>query len=336
MKDKIINIKNLTKVFEPPFYALKNINLSVKRGEIFGIIGMSGAGKSTLIRCLTSLEQPTNGSLTVLGKEFSALTKKQLRETRKKMGMIFQHFNLLSSRNALENVAFPLEIENITFDTRSQRALQLLDFVGLKGKEGLYPPQLSGGQQQRVGIARALANQPEILLCDEATSALDPHSTQAILDLLLGLNQTLGLTLVMITHEMEVIKKICTHVAVLEEGEIVEQGEVADLFAAPKHPTTQRFLQNLVHEVPSLMLPKSKDKELLRLCFRGKSASQPLISRLIREYKVEVNILLGAIDQLRSETIGNLVVELSGSEEEREKARHFLIEHHVSCEEIAS
>lgn len=333
MQQTILHIKNLTKQFGQAF-ALKRINLEIKRGEIFGIIGMSGAGKSTLIRCLTLLEKPTEGKIFLRDEEITSLSDKELRHFRKKIGMIFQHFNLFSSRNALENITYPLELDNVSYSARVERADELLDLVGLKGKEKNYPPELSGGEKQRVAIARALARFPDILFCDEATSALDPHSTQTTLELLLQLNRKLNLTIVLITHEMEVIKQICTRVAVLERGEIVELGKTADLFAAPKHPTTKRFLQNLAHTIPEHLLVKKENQELLRLSFTGKSASEPVISRLIREHAVEVNILLGGIDRLQSESIGNLVITLSGSAEERLKACQFLEKQGVIWEKI--
>lgn len=333
MEKAIIQIKNLTKYY-PPAYALKEIDLSVGPGEIFGIIGMSGAGKTTLIRCLTLLEEPTEGEIFIGGEELTSLSQRELRLARKKFGMIFQQFNLFSSRSVLDNVAYPLEIEGIALQERHTRARELLGLVGLRSKENKYPSQLSGGEKQRVAIARALANRPSVLLCDEATSALDPRTTHSILELLAELNEKLNLTILLITHEMDVIKQICTHVAVLEHGEIVEQGATAALFAHPKHPTTQRFLQNLTHEIPPYFVPEDPSKELLRLSFTGESAGQPIISRMIREFRVDVNILLGGIDVLKTETIGNLVIELSGESEERSKACHFLTTYGVGWERI--
>lgn len=331
MEKSIIQIQNLTKRFAST-YALKNVDFRVNAGEIFGIIGMSGAGKSTLIRCLTCLEKPTSGHIFLRGEELTALTGKELRAARRNMGMIFQQFNLFSSRTALDNVCYPLELAGISRKERHARAQELLEIVGLKGREEHYPAQLSGGEKQRVAIARALANSPSVLLCDEATSALDPRTTHSILKLLSELNQTLGLTIVFITHEMEVIKQICTHVAVLEHGEIVEQGTTLDLFSAPKHSTTKRFLQNLTHDIPAYLLPRGEGEEIIRLSFTGNSASQPIISRLIREFSVEVNILLGGIDVLKTGIVGNLVVALSGTAEERAKAHQFLETSGVQCE----
>src|ERR1700722_4443387 len=334
MQDTIIQIENLSKQFGAND-ALKGIDLTVRRGEIFGIIGMSGAGKTTLIRCLACLEKPSEGKVFLGEDELTALSEKELRLLRKKMGMIFQHFHLFSSRTAQENISYPLEIEGLSQNERQVRTHELITLVGLNGKEHHYPAQLSGGEKQRVAIARALARNPDVLLCDEATSALDPRTTHSILALLSQLNQAMALTIVLITHEMEVIKQICTHVAVLEHGEIVEQGRTVDLFSTPKHPTTKRFLQNLTHTIPEQILPKDRSQELLRLSFTGQSASRPLISRLIREYLVEVNILLGGIDVLREGIVGSLIVTLSGPQEERLKACQFLENNGVKWEKIA-
>ncbi len=333
----VIQIEELTKTFPgpddgPPVFALKDISLEVPKGEIFGIIGMSGAGKSTLIRCLTAIDRPTSGKVWIEGEEITLCTKKQLCCARKKIGMIFQHFNLFSSRTALENVLFPLEIAGAA---DKERARELLHLVGLEGKENVYPSQLSGGEKQRVAIARALAANPSVLLCDEAPSALDPLTTQNILELIQELNRTLGLTILMITHQMEVIKQICTQVAVLEHGEIVEKGPVEELFAHPTHPTTKRFLQNITHDIPEHLLPKEKDKELVHLSFKGESAKEPIISQMIRHCDVDVNILLGGIDRLQTATVGNLIVELSGVGEERRKARAYWEKAGVRCEVVS-
>ena len=314
--------------------ALQNINLSIGKGQVFGIIGTSGAGKSTLIKILTSLEEPTEGEIWIAGEEITSYTKKTLRVARKKTGVIFQHFNLFSSRTVLENVTYPLEIQGVALQEREKRAHEVLSFVGLAGKESDYPSALSGGQKQRVAIARALASNPEVLFCDEATSALDPQTTSQILSLLAELNKRLGITIVMITHQMQVIKEICTHMAVLEKGEIVEQGSVADLFALPQHPTTKRFLHNVIHDVPLKFIPKDKNIEVLRLCFRGEKSHEPIISQISKRFDVEINILLGAIDSLATETIGNLVIELIGPLAERQKARGYLEQKGIIISEV--
>lgn len=316
----MITVKNLTKKFNDSFYALKEIDFEVKKGEIFGIVGSSGAGKSTLMRCLTGLEVPDQGSITFDGKDLF----QDLRSARLQMGKVFQHFNLLSSRNALENVCFPLEISG-RFDG-GRRAFELLELVGLKDKAHHYPATLSGGEKQRVAIARALANSPKVLFSDEATSALDPKTTQTILELLLKINRELGLTIVMITHQMEVIKQVCSKVAVLDHGQIVESGDVSDLFATPKHPMTKRLLQGVSHE----FLPQGKN--LYRLTFKGKATGEPIISKLIKQHDIEVNILLGGIDALQTGIVGNLVVEITG--QDLQKALDFLALNQVRFEKI--
>ncbi len=329
--EDLVVVKNLKKRFQTTD-ALSNISLTVKRGEIYGIIGRSGAGKSTLIHCLTGLQSLTEGSVTIAGLEISSLTKKALCSARKKIGMVFQHFSLFASRTALENVLYPLEIDGRRCEKRGRELLRL---VGLEKSADLYPSQLSGGQKQRVAIARALAASPEVLLCDEPSSALDPETTSSLLELLAKLNQELGLTILLITHEMGVIKKICTHVAVLDEGTIVEEGSVLNLFARPKHPTTRRFLQNIVHDIPDHLFLKRENTELLRLCFIEGLAEKAVISQLAKTFPVDVNILLGAIDMLQEGRIGSLLIELSGQSEDRERARAFLEELKVIVEVVS-
>lgn len=331
----IVSIKKLSKTFSSPsglIYALKEISLSIRKKSVTGIIGGSGAGKSTLIRCLTGLEKPTEGGIWIGGSEISGLKGKPLRTARRKIGMVFQQFNLFSSRTAWQNVAYPLEISGISLTERKKKACELLELVGLPTQAYSFPAQLSGGQQQRVAIARALSSDPDLLLCDEATSSLDPRTTQSILELLLQLNQSLGLTILCVTHEMEVVKRICTDVVVLEQGEIVEEGAVESVFASPQHPTTRHFLQNLSHEVPLPLLAHRKGA-LVRLYFKGPAAEKPIISRLIKQFDIEVNILVGGIDCLRRSMVGNLLVELTGAPDSIEKARHFLQEEGVICEE---
>lgn len=334
MKKEIVRIKELSKVFPAPhpIFALKNINLSIEKGAIFGVIGGSGAGKSTLLRCLTGLDLYTSGEIWIEGE---LLCRKELLNRRRKMGMIFQHFNLFSFRNALENVMYPLEINHIPKVEAKKRARELLHLVGLSGKEEAYPTQMSGGEKQRVAIARALAHNPSILFSDESTSALDPPTKKAILSLLSDLNKKLGLTILLITHEMDVIKEICTDVAVFEKGEVIEQGKVEHLFAHPKHPTTKRFLNPFLQtEIPKHIFDKHEDKEFLCLYFKGESAKEPIISRLIKNFNVEVNILLGGIDALREKVVGHLFISLNGSFEERKQAHLFLEQQGVHFEVI--
>ena len=244
----MISLKAVSKKFntkQGQIVAVDGVNLDIKKGEIFGIIGYSGAGKSTLIRLLNGLEKPTGGKIIVNGQEITSISEAKLRQVRQKVSMIFQHFNLLWSRTVAENIAFPLEIAGVPKDKRADRVNELIELVGLEGRGDYYPSQLSGGQKQRVGIARALANRPEVLLCDEATSALDPETTDSILDLLVSINEKLGLTIVLITHEMQVIQKICNRVAVMEAGHVVEEGDVLEVFQNPKQPITKRFVSQV-------------------------------------------------------------------------------------------
>ena len=333
-----ISISNLTKRFRvhgSEFDAIKNVSFDVCKGDIFGIIGRSGAGKSTLLRCLATLEKPTQGQILFEGQDIVLMSESELRLFRHKIGMIFQHFNLLSSRTAAGNVAFPLEVQGMPPIQRERRVNEVLKVVGLKNKKDVYPARLSGGQKQRVGIARAIAGHPHVLLCDEATSALDPHTTQEILSLLKELNQRYGLTIILITHEMEVVKQICNKIAVMEGGQIVEAGSIAEIFADPKHPMTQQFLQKTVHEIPQQFLQSiSPTKTLVRLSFKGKEAAEPVISRIIKQYDVEVNILLGWIESLEGMLIGNLVIEISASEPNLKRAFQYLHEQKVHYEII--
>jgi len=335
----VIEIKGVYKEFKGKsnnVEALKNINMHIEQGDIFGIIGLSGAGKSTLVRCINRLEEPTKGEVFIKGKNIMALNSAELREMRKKIGMIFQHFNLLNSRTVAENIAYPMEIAKVPKEDREKRIDELLKLVELEEKRESYPSQLSGGQKQRVGIARALANHPDVLLCDEATSALDPKTTQSILKLLKKINETLGLTIVIITHEMEVIKQICTKVAVMEAGEVVESGPVPKVFAHPTHPITKSFVQNISHDIPVELLNRiDHNRQLFRLSFEGIKTSQPILSRMIKKYGVEANILLGGIDHLQQTFIGSLIIELIGEEGEIKKAVAFLQESDVECEVIS-
>jgi D-methionine transport system ATP-binding protein len=324
----IIEIKSVSKTYKHAgkiVHALDQATLTIEKGDIYGIIGLSGAGKSTLIRCLARLVQPSSGQILFHEMDIAELEGKRLRHFRKNIGMIFQHFNLLSSRTVAQNIAYPLEIANISKEEQNRRVHELLGLVGLEEKKDAYPLQLSGGEKQRVGIARALANHPQVLLCDEATSALDPKTTQEILELLKSINKNLDVTVVLITHEMEVIKRICHKVAVIEKGKIVEEGSVAHVFSDPKHPTTRHFLQSTSHEIPLEFFHEiSPHRKLLRLRFKGKAAGEPTISQIIKKFDVEANILLGWIDHLQSVFIGTLIIELLGHPESIEKALMYL------------
>ncbi|MDI3281110.1 MAG: methionine ABC transporter ATP-binding protein [Bacillota bacterium] len=317
----MIEVRQVSKVYQvggQPVVALRDVNLSVRRGEIYGIIGLSGAGKSTLVRCINMLERPQSGSILVDGVDITRLEGEELRAARRQIGMIFQNFNLLQSRTVAGNVAFPLEIAGVPQAEIKRRVSDLLELVGLTDKAKAYPAQLSGGQKQRVGIARALANQPKVLLSDEATSALDPQTTKSILRLLLDINQRLGLTIVLITHEMQVIKEICDSVAVIENGTIVESGPVWQVFTEPRTAAARNFLRGVITpELPPEVLERliaegGGENQILRLSFLGEQAGQPLISSLIRLFDVDVNILYGSIDHIKDIPFGTLIVEVKG------------------------
>ncbi|MFK4567340.1 methionine ABC transporter ATP-binding protein [Enterococcus sp. UD-01] len=320
--------------------AVNDVSLSVNQGDIYGIVGYSGAGKSTLVRLLNGLELPTDGEVIIQGQNVAKMTNSELRQFRKKIGMIFQHFNLLWSRTILENIMLPLELAKVPKKEREARAQELLALVGLEGRGDAYPSQLSGGQKQRVGIARALANNPEILLCDEATSALDPQTTDEVLDLLLEINKTLKLTIVLITHEMHVIRKICNKVAVMELGQIVEEGDVLQVFKHPQQAVTKRFVQQELE-------PEEDTKELLNelikenpaglvvtLQFKGDNANEPVISQAIRQFAVDINVVQGQVQQAKEGAFGTLTVMVTGASAEIEKALAFFNEKEVGLEVI--
>lgn len=334
----LIQLQSVSKTYKrakKTIFALKDISLSIDSQDIFGIIGLSGAGKSTLIRCLVRLIIPSSGKILFHGKDLVTMGKHELRSFRKKTGMIFQHFNLLSSRTVVENISYPLEIAGVPKETRASRIDELLHLTGLSEKKEAYPAQLSGGEKQRVGIARALANHPEVLFCDEATSALDPKTTKEILSLLETINKNLGVTIVLITHEMEVIKHICNKVAVMENGTIVEEGFAEKIFSEPAHPTTKRFLEKTTHELPEeLFPPLSANRKLLRLSFKGRVAGEPIISQLVRKFDVNANILLGWIDRLHTLFLGTLIIELSGNRDNINRALEYLQEKSVHYEII--
>ncbi|SFF90483.1 D-methionine transport system ATP-binding protein [Halobacillus alkaliphilus] len=328
----MISIKGLSKVFRTKHQevrAVDDLSLQIKKGEIYGVIGYSGAGKSTFIRLLNRLEDPTDGKVTIDDQELTSLNKGKLREARQEIGMIFQHFNLLWSRTVHDNIAFPLEIAGVPKSERTKRVNELIDLVGLSGRGNSYPSQLSGGQKQRVGIARALANKPKVLLCDEATSALDPETTDSILDLLVDINEKLGLTIVLITHEMHVIRKICHQVAVMEQGKIVEQGDVLDVFLYPKEKVTKKFVDQVMGDPErehSLQLIKDtyKTGEILRLHFVGENTNQALISEVSRKFVLDVNILHGKITQTQKGAYGTMFVQFLGEKEEITRAIEYI------------
>ncbi|HLR10226.1 MAG TPA: methionine ABC transporter ATP-binding protein [Sporosarcina sp.] len=313
------NVSKTFKVGNRKVEAVKNVSFTVKEGDIFGIIGFSGAGKSTLIRLVNALEKPTEGMISVNGTPLHTLKPKQLREVRRNIGMVFQNFNLFSSRTVEQNVAYPLKLAKMPKKERDQKVKELLQFVGLADKAKNYPEQLSGGQKQRVGIARALATDPELLLCDEATSALDPNTTRDILNLLKKVNRELGITILLITHEMQVIQSICNRVAVMELGEVIEKGEVFDTFTNPQHSTTKEFIFATEQVLPSEHLldewRAKGGKTLYRVIFKGESASDPVLSQVTREYGIDFNIIYGSIRELQQKFFGNLVVSFEGDEQ---------------------
>lgn len=341
----MITLSNVSKLFRTGngntdiIHAVNSVNLEINKGEIFGIIGYSGAGKSTLIRMLNGLETPTEGSVVVADNEVSKIKGQKLRKARQEISMIFQHFNLLWSRTVQENIAFPLEIAGMGKQERIARVNELIKLVGLEGREKAYPSQLSGGQKQRVGIARALANNPKVLLCDEATSALDPQTTDSILELLVEINQRLGLTIVLITHEMHVIRKICNRVAVMESGRVVEQGPVLEVFRNPKEQMTKRFVQQVTEpeetkETMDHLFERYPAGKVVQLTFVGDHAESPLITKLVRNFELEVNIVQGKISQTRSGSYGTLFIHLDGNEDEMLRAIEFLKAQQVGVEVI--
>jgi D-methionine transport system ATP-binding protein len=338
----LINLHSVRKVFQTKdgeVKAVDTVDLNIKEGEIYGIIGYSGAGKSTLIRMLNMLERPTSGSVTIGGKNMSELSSKHLREARQEISMIFQHFNLLWSRTVRENIAFPLEIAGVKKGELNKRVDELIQLVGLEGRGGSYPSQLSGGQKQRVGIARALANQPKVLLCDEATSALDPKTTDSILELLVEINKKLGLTIVLITHEMHVIRKICHRVAVMETGKVVEEGDVLSVFRHPAQSITKDFVKQVTEPEETVdtikqFVDEYPESKVVQLTFVGGRTGQPLITELIRSYEVDVNILQGKITQTQNGPYGTLFIQIKGSEPALAKAMEFLDSVQVEVEVI--
>lgn len=334
----MIEIKNLSKTFNSKsseVKALKNINLQINKGEIFGIIGLSGAGKSTLIRTINRLEEPTEGSIFIAGKDITKLDKTRLRDTRKEIGMIFQHFNLLSSRTVFQNIAFPLEINGYDKNYIEKRVNELLKVVELTDKKNAYPSQLSGGQKQRVAIARALANNPKILLCDEATSALDPKTTKAILNLLKKIQKEFNLTVVLITHQMEVIKEVCNRVAIIEAGKIIELNTVEEIFARPKTNTAKAFISHIHRSSEGeIIYPTTPGSTVIKLGYLGDSSKKPIISSLIRNFDIDINILSGDIDELQSTSVGNLLIQVMGNNEEKGKAFEWIKEQNIDLEVI--
>lgn len=303
MSETLIAVKNLVKEYGNGVRALDQIDLEIGRGDIFGIIGMSGAGKSTLVRCLNNLEKPTEGTVEIQGRELSKMKGRTLRKERQKISMIFQHFNLLMQKNVLDNICFPLEIAGVKKKQAKERARELLEIVGLSDKAKSYPAQLSGGQKQRVAIARALTNNPDILLCDEATSALDPQTTQSILELLQTINKEYGITIVIITHEMSVVQKICNKVAILEKGKLAEAGAVTKIFANPESAVAKKMLFGDEGETKEM-----KGKHLIRVVFSENSSFEPVIGNMILHFKQPVNILYADTKDIQGTATGEMIL----------------------------
>lgn len=340
----MIKINQVDKVFyqgTKEITALKNINLHISQGTIFGVIGSSGAGKSTLIRCVNMLEAPTTGSVIVDGVDLTTLSKSELSRARRNIGMIFQHFNLLSSRTVFENIALPLELAGVNKSEIDRKVTELLTLVGLADKRDTYPANLSGGQKQRVAIARALASDPKVLLCDEATSALDPATTQSILELLKEINRKLNITILLITHEMDVVKSICHEVAIIGDGELVEKGSVGEIFAHPKTELAHDFIRSTLDlSIPEdyqirLQTERSEGSyPLVRLEFTGATVDAPLVSQIARKFNIDVSILSSDLDYAGGVKFGMMVAELFGSEEDDNAAIEFLRKNNVKVEVI--
>ncbi len=341
----MIELEQISKTFADAgreVHAVNNVSLTIRNGDVFGIIGFSGAGKSTLVRCINLLERPTEGSVRIDGKELTRMPAKELRQARRKIGMIFQHFNLMPSRTIFGNVAYPLKGSGLRKDQIAEKVRKLLDLVGIADKENAYPSQLSGGQKQRVAIARALANDPDILLCDEATSALDPQTTKSILKLLERLNRELGITLVVITHEMAVVKEICNRVAVMDHGRVVEEGEVFSVFASPKEELTRSFIKTTsnLQKIEELIAAKSPvvalkpGERIVRLSYVERNASEPLISTMTKKYGVILNIIFADIEIVQNAPIGGTVGILSGPQDKMDEALEDLRSKNVGVEVI--
>jgi len=340
----MIEFKDLIKVYNSggkQVHALNNVNLKINKGEIYGVVGFSGAGKSSLIRCVNFLERPTSGKVIVDGHDLTALSEKQIREVKKNIGMVFQHFNLLNSKTVYANVAMPLVLSKAPKDQIKKRVAELLEFVGLGDKAEMYPDQLSGGQKQRVGIARALATQPSILLCDEATSALDPQTTSSILQLLKKINKDYNITILMITHEMSVIREICDRVAVMEAGKVIEEGTVFEVFSAPKTQTAQNFVSTVMHDqIPESILNMIENNHasnhIFRISFIGQSTGKPFLSQLAKKLDIDINVLFGSITELQGIPFGNLIVEIQGPDAEVKRALTYMQAKQISFKEVTS
>ncbi len=336
----MIQFKNISKHYQlkgQTLRALNQINLEIPEGSIFGIIGYSGAGKSTLIRLINLLERPSEGQVIVNGQDLTALDAKSLRQQRSNIGMIFQHFNLMQTKTVAANIEMPMQLLGWSKAEREKRLEELLDFIDLKHKRNAYPDELSGGQKQRVGIARALANHPKILLCDEATSALDPQTTQSVLQLLKKINQEQGITIVMVTHEMDVIESVCDHVAVMEQGQVIEMGNTLSIFSQPQHPTTKTFIQTVLQQhLPVNILNNLENKNqhsIYSLQFLGTSAQETVVQAVIKQFDISLNILFANMTEIDGSVIGQMFVQLLGDERIIQQAIDFLQARGVKVEQ---
>lgn len=340
----MVRFENISKTYpayrgKPGVNALEGIDFAIARGSITGVIGRSGAGKSSLVRLINGLEKPTTGRVVVDSKDISALTGRDLRLAQRSIGMIFQHFNLLSSRTAADNIALPLEIAGWSKADIRARVTELLELVGIADKHDRYPSELSGGQKQRVGIARALATRPSVLLSDEATSALDPQTTRAILDLLANINRELGVTIVLITHEMSVVRQLAKEVVVLDAGHVVESGHVADIFTHPKHPITQSFLAEVTGDslpvsLASRIVQEPSSHAVIRVQVRGAGAGDTLIARLARELGLDVSLLSARVDEVGGQHVGSLVLGIPGGDSAAARTLAWLSQYQVSAERL--
>jgi D-methionine transport system ATP-binding protein len=331
------DVKKVYKTKKQIVEALKGINLTVEKGDIFGVVGYSGAGKSTLIRLVNLLERPSEGQVLVGGKSLTSLKPKELRAEKKKIGMIFQHFNLLNSKTVFDNVAMPLVLSGTPSKEIKQRVEELLEFVGLSNKLKNYPEQLSGGQKQRIGIARALATNPSVLLCDEATSALDPQTTNAVLELLKKINHEYNITILLITHEMSVIKEICNKVAVMEGGKVVEQGSVLDVFSKPQTDIAKNFVRTVIHdEIPKSFLKKNENDApvIWRINFVGSTSGKPLLSTIAKKYDVHLNVLSANISEIQETPFGNLIIEVTGDKKEIDRTFQYIKDEDILVQEV--
>ena len=336
----MIEFKNISKHYElkgQNIRALDEINLTIPAGSIFGIIGYSGAGKSTLIRLINLLERPTHGQIIINQTDFTALDANALRHQRANIGMIFQHFNLMQTKTVADNIEMPLKLLGVAKAERQKRLNELLEFIDLKHKKDAYPDELSGGQKQRVGIARALANHPKILLCDEATSALDPQTTQSVLELLKKINKEQGITIVMVTHEMDVIESVCDYVAVMEQGKVIENGSTLEIFSQPKHPTTKTFIQTVLQQqLPVNILNNLENKNhnsIYSLQFLGTSAQETVVQAAIKQFDISLNILFANMTEINGSVIGQMFIQLLGDADVIQQTIAFFEQNGVKAEQ---